>query len=194
MNLTRPYPCRSLSCYMKNITPKIRKAIFILPLAVIFVLTVYVTYLYVSLSPQLANADFDTALPMTTKILDRNGKLLYEVGGPAQREVIEADEIPQLLKDATILAEDKNFYTHVGIDPKAIARALSANVKSQTVVQGGSTITQQLVKNTFIKNPKQTMSRKINEAIMSFIVESRVSKETILTAYFNNVQYGGNII
>src|SRR5690606_23182421 len=85
------------------------------------------------------------------------------------------------------------FYGHIGVDPKAIIRAMVANIKAGRVIQGGSTITQQLAKNAFL-TPEKTLARKMQEAVIAIIIEDQLTKDEILTAYLNSVPYGGNIL
>jgi penicillin-binding protein 1B len=102
------------------------------------------------------------------------------------RVLLSIDQIPQTLINILLAVEDKKFFEHLGINPKSIARALIANLKAGKMVQGGSTLTQQLAKNLFL-TPKKSIVRKINEAFMAVLLELRFSKETILTAYVNEV-------
>src|SRR3989338_1230749 len=105
------------------------------------------------------------------------------------RQVVKLQDVPSNLLNAIISVEDARFLEHAGLDPRAILRAFLANVKEGGVVQGGSTLTQQLVKNFFLTQ-KKTLLRKINEALMAFIVENRYSKDEILEAYVNEVYFG----
>lgn len=105
------------------------------------------------------------------------------------RVILTSEEIPQLLRDSLISVEDRNFYGHHGVSPTGIARAMLANIKAGKMVQGGSTLTQQLVKNFFLTR-ERTLTRKAQEAVMALIVDSRYSKEEILTAYINEVFLG----
>ncbi|MEM7564856.1 MAG: penicillin-binding protein 1B, partial [Pseudomonadota bacterium] len=102
------------------------------------------------------------------------------------RLLLEEERIPQKLIDVLIAVEDHRFYEHFGVSPKAIVRALLANLKAGRTVQGGSTLTQQLAKNLFL-TPEKSLIRKINEAFMSLLLEFRFSKQTIITAYINEV-------
>lgn len=102
------------------------------------------------------------------------------------RLLLNADEVPQQLVDALIAVEDRRFYQHWGLSPKAIARALLANLEAGKTVQGGSTLTQQLAKNMFL-TPERSLLRKINEAFMALLLELRFSKKNIITAYINEV-------
>lgn len=103
-----------------------------------------------------------------------------------------SDYIPSRLKDFLIHIEDRNFYKHNGIDFKGVARAFIENVKAKKIVQGGSSITQQLARN-ILKDNKKSFSRKIRETIKALEIESRYSKEEILNLYFNNVYFGKNL-
>jgi len=102
------------------------------------------------------------------------------------RVLLAAPQIPKTLIDILLAVEDKKFFQHIGVNPIAIARALIANFKAGKTVQGGSTLTQQLAKNLFL-TPEKTILRKINEALMALLLELRFSKDTILTAYVNEV-------
>ncbi len=110
-------------------------------------------------------------------------------GRKEDRTLIKLEQAPQILIDALLAVEDRNFYQHHGISPRAIARALWADIKAGRVVQGGSTITQQLVKNFFL-SPERSILRKINEALMALILEARYSKDEILEAYLNEIYLG----
>ena len=105
------------------------------------------------------------------------------------RLLLSQEDIPQKLRDTLVAVEDRNFYQHYGVDPKGISRALWTNIKAGSTVQGGSTLTQQLVKNYFLTR-ERSLVRKFNEAIMSLILEYHYSKEEILTAYINEVYLG----
>src|SRR3954447_24316619 len=127
----------------------------------------------------------------TARILDRNGALLGEFNDPqgGRRTLVKLDQIPVALRDATIAAEDANFYQHPGFDIGAILRAMYLNLRGREIVSGASTITQQLVKNTLL-TPEQTPDRKIKEAILDWEGSRRYSKDRILELYLNEVYYG----
>jgi len=138
-----------------------------------------------------------TSLPsLSTKIMDRNGELLYQIYRDENRTLINLDNLPPHLINATIAAEDQFFYHHFGIDPIAIIRALynnltcSLNINSCTSIQGASTITQQLVKNALL-TPEKTIQRKLKEAVLAIWIETIFTKDEILELYFNYVPYGG---
>jgi len=117
-----------------------------------------------------------------------------QIGGiyPAHREdrvLVQLSEVPELLTDGLLAVEDRDFYQHVGIAPLSIARAMIANIKAGRIVQGGSTLTQQLVKNFFLTR-EQTLVRKANEALMSVLLEWHYEKDDILETYLNEVYLG----
>ena len=116
------------------------------------------------------------------------------IGGiyPSQKEdrlLVQLNTVPELLKSTILLVEDRNFYTHHGLYYKGIARALWANLRAGQTVQGGSTLTQQLVKNFFLTN-KRSLWRKFNEAIMALLVEWHYEKDEIFEAYINEIYLG----
>jgi penicillin-binding protein 1B len=105
------------------------------------------------------------------------------------RMLVQLADVPKLLIDALLLVEDESFFTHLGVRPGAILRAALANLKAGRAVQGGSTLTQQLVKNIFLSS-ERSLLRKINEAIMALLLEYHYSKEEILEGYLNEVYLG----
>jgi len=127
--------------------------------------------------------------PVSTKIFDRHGQLLYEIYADHNRTPIKLETLPEYVKQATIAIEDKNFYKHHGIAWEGITRAF-INIVFKKNLQGGSTITQQLVKTTLLTS-ERTLKRKIREALLAFITEIRYSKNEILEMYLNHVPYGG---
>ncbi len=129
----------------------------------------------------------------STKIYDRTGKiLLYDVHKDVRRTVVTFDQISPDIKNATVAIEDEQFYQHHGIKPTAILRAVWVNLKSGQYSQGGSTITQQVIKNALLSQEK-TLTRKIKEWILALKLERIMNKEQILTLYLNDSPYGGNI-
>jgi len=129
--------------------------------------------------------------PESSHILDRNGKLLYEIYAEKRRTSVSLDEIPESFKKATLAIEDVNFYKHNGFDIKGILRGLYRTV-FQKRLQGGSTLTQQLVKNALL-SPERTISRKAKEAVLTVATEIMYSKDDILEMYFNQTPYGGTM-
>ncbi len=129
----------------------------------------------------------------STKIYDRTGEtLLYNLGENLRRTVLPAEDISRLIKNATVAIEDWNFYNHQGIRPTSIIRAFIANTTSSGDTQGGSTITQQVVKNTLLTKEK-SLTRKLKEAILALRLDREMSKDEILAMYLNESPYGGNI-
>lgn len=128
----------------------------------------------------------------STKIYDRTGEhLLYEIHGEEKRTSIPLDQMSQIVRAATISAEDQDFYNHHGVQFKAIARAAIYDILGRHVSQGGSTITQQLIKNTVL-SPEQTFTRKVKEVILAVELEQKFSKDEILEMYLNEIPYGSN--
>jgi 1A family penicillin-binding protein len=129
-------------------------------------------------------------IPLSTKIYDRNGKLLFDIFVSQNRTAVPLSEIPKHLQDATIAIEDKNFYKHQGVNPLGgMLRAMVATITGKGL-QGGSTITQQLVKSALL-TPERTITRKIKELILAVWVETLYPKNKILELYLNQVPYGG---
>ncbi len=129
-------------------------------------------------------------IPLSTKIYDRTGEvLLYEFYTNEKRSPIKLPDLPKHVRWATIVAEDKNFYSHSGIKITSILRALITNIIRGGKTQGASTITQQLIKNAFLTTEK-TYTRKIKEALLAWKLEDRFTKDQILELYFNEIPYG----
>lgn len=129
----------------------------------------------------------------STKILDRTEEvILFDVHKDVKRTVVEEDEISVYAKNAAVAIEDDQFYQHKGIDTRAIIRAVLANLRKAGFSQGGSTITQQVVKNSLLVQDKR-ISRKIKEIFLALKLEQKLTKDEILTQYLNVVPYGGTI-
>ncbi len=137
---------------------------------------------------------FDTRkVAQSTKIYDRTGEiLLYELHNEVQRTVVPFDSIAHHIKNATVAIEDAEFYEHGGIKPDAILRAILVNLTTLEYSQGGSTITQQVIKNSVLSQEK-SISRKLKEWVLAIKLEREYSKEKILEFYLNESPYGGNI-
>ncbi|MDA0129803.1 penicillin-binding protein 1B [Vibrio sp. MarTm2] len=114
---------------------------------------------------------------------------MLEKNHDEQRLFLRRDQFPEVMVDALLVTEDRNFYQHDGVSPLAIARALVANVKAGRTVQGGSTLTQQLAKNIFLSSDR-TLWRKVREAYIALVLDHRYSKDRILEAYLNEVYLG----
>ena len=131
----------------------------------------------------------------STKIYDRTGDVvLYDVHGTIKRSVVPYDQISEYVKQATVAVEDDNFYNHNGIEPSAILRAILINLKNGNLLggQGGSTITQQVLKNALLTTDKK-VSRKIKEWVLAPRLEKILTKDEILNIYLNEVPYGGTV-
>jgi penicillin-binding protein 1C len=160
----------------------------ILAVLVISVLVFLVTILFQIPNPKkLSSGDY----AQSSQIFDRNGKLLYEIYADKRRVPVKLIDIPDSLKKATLAIEDVNFYKHGGFDVKGLIRGLYRTIIEKRL-QGGSTLTQQLVKNGLL-TPERTISRKIKEAVLTVITEIMYSKDEILEMYFNQTPYGGTL-
>lgn len=141
------------------------------------------------------NKIIDRDIAQSTKIYDRTGEhLLYEIHGAERRTLIELSQIPQYAIDATIAIEDKNFYKHKGLSLPHIAKAIVLEVLQKIrlyngTVPGGSTLTQQFIKNAVLTTEK-SYARKIKEFVLAYRIEQKFSKEEILKLYFNEIPYG----
>lgn len=139
----------------------------------------------------LLAAEFDDTLPPPPRsavLVDADGRVFATIRSPQLREDVTADAIPQVLREAIVAAEDERFFDHEGVDPLAITRAAYRDLTGG-LRQGGSTITQQYVKNVYTGNDR-TAQRKIKEAALALRLESRLSKEEILTLYLNQLYLG----
>lgn len=127
----------------------------------------------------------------TSYIYDIDGTLLYSLHDEANREVVELNEISPDLKRAVLAIEDSYFYSHRGINPSSVGRAFLANLQAGSTVEGGSTVTMQLVKNLFL-TPERSISRKVAEAVLSMRLEQIFEKDQVLEMYLNQVYWGHN--
>jgi 1A family penicillin-binding protein len=131
-------------------------------------------------------------IPESTKIYDRSGEhLLYDVHGEEKRTIVSFADIPKSVQIATIVLEDQDFYSHHGIKLSSILRAVFKDVVRGGAAQGGSTITQQFVKNSLLTNEK-TIVRKVKEVLLSLEIEQKFGKDEILGMYLNEIPYGSN--
>jgi penicillin-binding protein 1A len=126
----------------------------------------------------------------TSEIFAADGSRLGYVQSSENREPIKWEDMPLNMRQATVAIEDKRFYEHSGVDPEGIGRSVLKNLSSGKAIQGGSTITQQLVRTLYIKDPKRDLKRKIREAKMAQELEEQRSKRWILREYMNSVPYG----
>jgi len=154
-------------------------------------LIIAVTFAWFSKDLPTAGKIMSREVEQSTRILDRKGNLLYKIHGEKNRTLIDFEEMPDYVKNATIAIEDKHYYKHMGVDVMGVFRAVWVNVSKRGYYQGGSTLTQQLVKNALL-SPKKTFTRKIKELILSVEMEVMYSKDEILGMYLNEIPYGSN--
>lgn len=127
---------------------------------------------------------------INSRVYDKDNNLIATIGNQ-RREFVKYESIPEFVKDAVLSVEDSRFDSHIGIDPKRIIKALMVNILAGSSVEGGSTITQQVVKTSFLTS-KKTYDRKIQEALLSLELESKYKKEDILEMYLNKIFYSDN--
>jgi penicillin-binding protein 1A len=137
-----------------------------------------------ALDPAAQRSDVDTV------VYAANGRsVLAVLRGDESRVLVKTEDIAPIMRQAIVSVEDQRFYEHNGVDVKGVARALWQDVQQQGIVEGGSTITQQFVKNAYIRN-ERTLARKVREAALAWQLEQRWSKDRILTAYLNTIYFG----
>ncbi len=155
--------------------------------AVVFVLLI----IYFSLTLPSPNKLMERQVAQSTKIYDREGKtILYDIHGEQKRTLVTLDKIPKYVQEATIAIEDKDFYRHSGFSLWAIMRTLATNVLLGRTA-GGSTLTQQFVKNAVLTNEKSVI-RKIKELVLAYRLEKTFTKDQILQMYLNEIPYGSS--
>ncbi len=166
------------------------KTIAVLALLLVFgIFSVIGLFFYISSDLPQINSLKDYNPPMNSKIFSKDGELLLEMGAET-REVVPFKKIPPKVVGAFLAAEDDNFYAHQGIDYYGIARAFLVNMKEGRLVQGGSTITQQVAK-SFLLTKERTISRKVKDLLLARKIEQKFSKDEILFLYLNQVYLGG---
>ena len=164
---------------------------FILLLAAIGIIAVAIFIFIISRNLPSPDQLITREIPQSTTIYDRSGEhSLYEIHGEQKRTLVKLDGIPDNVKHATIAIEDKNFYKHGGISVWAMFRTLVTNVVFRKSA-GGSTLTQQFIKNAVLTNEKK-ISRKIKEIILAQRLENKFSKDEVLQMYLNEIPYGSN--
>ena len=177
---------------MKKFKLKNKKRLFITLLLIAFVGCVTVFFIFLRDLPR-PEVFTEAQINQSTKIYDRTGKiLLSSVYGEEKRTYIPLSGIPEIMQKALIATEDSNYYQHFGIDVPAMFRAIKIDITNQTNTHGASTITQQLIRSTFL-TPDKTISRKIKEIILSIELDRKYSKDQILEWYLNQVPFGINI-
>ena len=171
----------------REVVKQILWSVSLLVVFAFFITLITITYFSFSL-PKIKSLE-DYKPPIPSKILARDGTVLG-IYGIEKREIVKFDEIPQNIIDAFLAAEDDKFYSHKGVDYLGVLRALIANLKAGRVVQGGSTITQQVAK-SLLSSKERSYSRKIKDFLLAQKLEERFSKEEILFLYLNQVYLGG---
>lgn len=182
--------------YRRNIAPRLLKITMIVCIVLFTLLSsgVGAAYAYYQGQLPLLNGIADHALSQSTHIYDRNGNLLYELydhqNGHGRRTYVNYTDISPMLINATVAAEDHSFWQNSGVDIQGTLRAALANLQSHTVVEGGSTITQQLVKNQLFLSQPRSLQVKGEEAILAYGLTQQYSKWKIMEMYLNTVYYG----
>lgn len=169
----------------------IRFLIFAIVVIIMFILfsgSIF-AFAYLSSLPSLEELT-PSPIAQTSKVYGIDGTLIAEFHAEENREIISFDQMSPYIKDAIIAVEDKRFYEHQGVDFIRIVGALIADIRAREVVQGGSTITQQYVKNIYF-SPERTLRRKINEALIAIQLERHYTKDKILEMYLNTIYFGG---
>ena len=161
-------------------------------LFVVSIISFLILFIYIELTLPAPESIAVRKVTESTKIYDKTGEtLLYDIHGEEKRTIIPWDRIPESVKKATLASEDAGFYNHKGLDLRGIARAFLKDLRDFDLSQGGSTITQQLIKKVLLGDEK-TLTRKIKEALLSIEVEKRFTKDEILWMYLNQIPYGSN--
>lgn len=144
------------------------------------------------LEPLTTQEALDRLNIASTKILANDGSLITNLHGEIDRDIVALKDFPQHLRDAVVAVEDTRFYGHAGIDIRSMARATLSNAKGSQAdeLQGGSTLSQQLTKNLYFPKPERTFRRKLEEAKLTFDLESRYEKDEILEMYLNTIYLG----
>ena len=160
--------------------------------AAVFAVLVLAVFAYFAKDLPSAGGISKRSVTESTKIYDRTGDhLLYDIHGEEKRTQIQFKDMPESIRYATIVLEDQNFYHHPGFDVKGLASAVLSNVIKVGGGRGGSTITQQFVKNSILTS-ERSLSRKVKELILAIEIELKFSKDEILTMYLNEIPYGSN--
>ena len=182
---------RSLASQLEQPHPLLRTAFIV---AGLFLVAAGIGIVFVALRPIPDLNNFDSRkVAQSTKIYDRTGKIvLYDLNHDVRRNVVPLNEISINLQKATLAIEDSGFYSHGGVSLRGTVRALVTDITTGSFAQGGSTITQQVVKNTILTGQK-SITRKVQEWILSLKLEQKYTKAQILEFYFNVTPYGGTM-
>lgn len=185
---TRKFYRKNFKYHLKKTFSFVFKAGFVL--VILGTLALFSVFAYYARNLPDPTKAIEKEIPVTSKIFASDGEtLLYEIHGDQRRTLLTGEQIPKNIKQATLSVEDQDFYNHLGIDISGILRAVWVNFKRGRLVQGGSTITQQFIKNSIL-TPERTIERKIKEWILALEMERQYSKDEILTFYLNQVPYG----
>lgn len=178
---------------LKNLDKKNKIKVLLLILLFIFVLIIsFFSALIVSIISKTPATDLNnlsSSFNQSSYIYSKDGNLIEKIESLEYRSLIDIDDIPEDIKNSFVAIEDHRFYKHKGLDPIGIMSSIAANIKSRSLMRGGSTITQQLVRSVYLTNQK-TLGRKIQEAYLSLRVEEVLSKDEILEAYLNRINLG----
>lgn len=184
---------QSIREFLRNIDPQTIKTVLLLGIAAGLSMTgAFVLWAATLTMPSLESVE-SRRIEQSTKIYDRTGEiLLYDLHQDVKRTIVPFEDISHHIKNATVAIEDANFYNHKGVEPTAIIRAVLINLKNGNLLggQGGSTITQQVVKNSLLETEKK-LSRKFKEWILAIRLDRELTKEEILEIYLNESPYGG---
>ena len=176
--------------WFKKLSKKQKALLIGGPILAFLIITPILTYLYyyndIGDTERLLNRN-NTGVAL----LDKNNKVFFSTAKAQHRDLVQLDKIADNTEDALIASEDKDFYEHAGFDIFGIIRAMYSNVIARDITGGGSTLTQQLAKNTLLTE-QQTILRKYQELTIALAIEQRYSKDEILTMYLNSVYYGEN--
>jgi penicillin-binding protein 1C len=192
---TQPRPIRhkARGCFLRGLIAALFIAVALVLIAAAFI--IYTYYSIASTLPSVEDLQAHASQFETTRIYDRNGRVLYELNDPnaGRRTYVPLDKISPDVVAATIATEDQNFYSHPGFDPTAIVRAFWQNANQGGIVSGASTITQQLARALLLspeERTEQSYMRKVREAILAAEITRRYSKDDILELYLNEAYYG----
>ena len=170
---------------------KIKIGLLILLLIFVLIISLFSALIVsiISKTPATDLNNLSSSFNQSSYIYSKEGNLIEKIESLEYRTLIDIDDIPDNVKNAFVAIEDHRFYKHKGLDPIGIASSIAANIKSRSLMRGGSTITQQLVRSVYLTNQK-TLGRKIQEAYLSLRVEDVLDKNEILEAYLNRINLG----
>lgn len=170
-----------------NLIKKISASLFFIITIISFFIILFLVFEYKS-TPAISKDSLMDSI--NSRVYDKDKNVIATLGNQ-RREFVEYEDIPDIVKDAVLSVEDSRFDSHIGLDPKRIIKALMVNISAGSSVEGGSTITQQVVKTSLLTS-KKTYERKIQEALLSLELESKYKKEDILEMYLNKIFYSDN--